>query len=73
MNTVEFVAGLASWYHPRLHVAAGEVLQLVVDVQVPDTAVETGCVDGLGGETQRSRQHLLGHTWGHKQALLAHV
>lgn len=73
MNTVEFLADLASWYNPGLHVAAGEVLQLVVDVQVPDAAVETGCVDGLGRETQRSRQHLLGHTCGHKQALLIQV
>lgn len=41
MQAVEFAAGLTARHHPQLHVAAGEVLQLVVDVEVPDAAVET--------------------------------
>lgn len=63
MQTVEFAAGLTARHHPRLHVAAGEVLQLVVDVEVPDAAVETGHVEGLRGETERGGHHLLRHTW----------
>ena len=62
VQTVEFAAGLTARHHAWLHVAAGEVLQLVVDVEVPDAAVETGHVEGLRWETQRDRHHLLRHT-----------
>lgn len=62
VQTVEFAAGLTARHHARLHVAAGEVLQLVVDVEVPDAAVETGHVEVLRWETQRDGHHLLRHT-----------
>lgn len=42
--TVDLLAGLASRYHAGLHLGLGEVLELVVDVQVLDTAMETGTV-----------------------------
>ena len=44
MNTVDLLAGLAARYHARLHLGLGEVLELIVDVQVLDTAMETGTV-----------------------------
>lgn len=69
VQTVESPTGLAARHHPRLHVAAGEVLQLVVDVQVPDAAVEAGRVEGLWGETQRGGQHLLRHPWRHTESI----
>lgn len=71
VQTVESAAGLAAWHHPWLHVAAGEVLQLVVDIQVPDAAVEAGRVDGLRGQTttQRGGHHLLRHPCSHTQIL----
>lgn len=40
MQAVEFATGFTARHHPQLHVAAGEVLQLVVDIKVPDAAVE---------------------------------
>lgn len=69
VSTVEFAAGAAAGHHPWLHGAAGEVLQLVVDVQVPDAAVEARHVERLRGETQRGRHHLLRHPWRDSQAL----
>lgn len=63
MQTVEFAAGLTAWHHARLHVAAGEVLQLVVNVEVPDAAMETGHIWGLRREAKGGRHHLLRHTW----------
>lgn len=45
MQAVEFATGLTARLHPGLHVAAGEVLQLVVNVEVPDASVETGHVE----------------------------
>lgn len=63
VEAADLQAGLAARHHAGLHVAAGEILQLVVDVQVSDAAVETGHVDGLGGGAHRRGQHLLWHTW----------
>lgn len=63
VQAVEFAARLAARHHAGVHVAPGEVLQLVVDVEVPDAAVETGRVEGLRGDAQRGRQHLLRHAW----------
>lgn len=40
VQAVEFATGFATRHHPQLHVAASEVLQLVVDIKVPDAAVE---------------------------------
>lgn len=38
------LAWLAAWHHPLLQQELGEVLQLVINVEVSDTAVETGAV-----------------------------
>lgn len=62
VEAADLQAGLAAGHHAGLHVAAGEILQLVVNVQVSDAAVETGHVDGLGGGAHRRGQHLLWHT-----------
>lgn len=62
VQTVEFAACLTARHHSWIHVAAGEVLQLMVDVEIPDAAVETGHIEGLRGETQRGGHHLLRHT-----------
>lgn len=67
MQAVELATGLAARHHPRLHVAPGEVLQLVVDVEVPNAAVETGHVEDLRGETQRGGHHLLRHPWRNRR------
>ena len=69
VEAVEFAAGLAAREHAGLHVAAGEILQLVVDVQIPDAAVEAGRVDALRGQTQRGRHHLLRQTWTHTTSM----
>lgn len=44
MYTVDLLAGLTAWYHTRLHLGLGEVLEFIIDVQVLDTAMETGTV-----------------------------
>lgn len=44
MCTVDLLAGLAAWYNSGLHLGLGEVLELVVDVKVLDTAMETGTI-----------------------------
>lgn len=41
MYTVDLLAGLAARHHTGLHLGLGEVLELVVDVQVLDASVET--------------------------------
>lgn len=46
-QAVELPAGLAAWHHPWLHPCLGEVLQLVVDVQVSDATVEARAVEDL--------------------------
>lgn len=56
MYTVDLLAGLTARYHARLHLGLGEVLELVVDVQVLDTAMETGTVLDLP-ETERVYIH----------------
>lgn len=47
MQAVELPAGLTARHHSRLHLRLGEVLQLVVDVQIPDATVEAGAVEDL--------------------------
>lgn len=59
---VDLAAGAAAWLHPRLHGTPCEVLQLMVDVKVPDATVEAGQVEGLRSEARRSRHHLLRHS-----------
>lgn len=44
MYAVDLLAGLTARYHARLHLGLGEVLEFVVDVQVLNTAMETGTV-----------------------------
>lgn len=38
------LAWLAAWHHPLLQQELGEVLQLVIDVEVSDTAMETRAI-----------------------------
>lgn len=47
MQAVELEAGFAAWHHARLHLSLGEVLQLVVDVQVSDAAMEASAIEDL--------------------------
>lgn len=54
MDTVELLAGLTAWHHTRLHLGLGEVLELVVDVQILDATVEARTVLDLP-ETESSR------------------
>ena len=60
VQTVDLPAGLTAGHHARLHLGLGEVLQLVVDVQVLDAAVETGAVLDLP-ETERCGRAFHGH------------
>ena len=60
MHTVDLLAGLAARHHAGLHLGLGEVLELVVDVQVLDAAVETGAVLQLP-ETENPRVHIHWH------------
>lgn len=62
MYAVDLLAGLAARYHARLHLGLGEVLELVVDVQVLDAAMETGTILDLP-ETESARVYVHGHTW----------
>lgn len=64
VHAAQFDAGLTPGDHARLHVAPGEVLQLVVDVEVSDAAVETGHVQNLRGEAERGWQHFFRHPCG---------
>lgn len=53
MNAVELLARLAARHHAGLHLGLGEILKLIVDVQVLDAAVETGTVLDLP-QTERA-------------------
>lgn len=44
MQTVNLSTWLTAGHHARLHLGLGEILQLVVDVQVLDAAMETGTI-----------------------------
>lgn len=66
MNAVELLAGLAARYHAGLHLGLGEVLQLVVDVQVLDAAMETGAVLDLP-EAESARVNIHRHAWRWRQ------
>lgn len=60
VHTVDLLAGLASRNHAGLHLGLGEVLEFVVDVQVLDTAVETGAILDLP-EAEGARVHVNRH------------
>lgn len=62
MYAVDLLAGLAARYHAGLHLGLGEVLKLVVYVQVLDTAMETGAILDLP-ETESARVHVYRHAW----------
>lgn len=62
MDTVELLAGLTARHHARLHLSLGEVLELVVDVQVLDAAVKAGTILDLP-ETESSRVDIYRHAW----------
>ena len=62
MYAVDLLAGLAARYHAGLHLGLGEVLELVVDVQVLDAAMETGAVLDLP-ETESARVYIHRHAW----------
>lgn len=62
MYTVYLLAGLAARHHAGLHLGLGEVLELIVDVQVLDTAMETGTVLDLP-ETESARVYIHWHAW----------
>ena len=47
MQAVELPAGLTAWHHAWLHPSLGEVLQLIIDVQVSDATVEAGAIEDL--------------------------
>lgn len=59
MQAVDLPTGLTAWHHARLHLGLSEVLQLVVDIQVLDAAVETGAIldlpqtEGCGVDVHR--------------------
>lgn len=63
MQAVELPAGLAAWHHAWLHPRLGEVLQLVVDVQVSDATMEAGAIEDLP-QAEGSRVHVHRHPWG---------
>lgn len=62
MLALDSAASTTAWLHPRLHGAPCEVLQLMVDVKVPDAAVEAGQVEGLRPEARCGWHHLLRHS-----------
>lgn len=47
MKTKELATGLTARHHAWLHLRLGKVLQLVVDVQVSDAAMEAGAIEDL--------------------------
>lgn len=47
VQAVQFAAGLTARHHARCHPCLGEVLQLIVDVEVADAPVEAGAVEEL--------------------------
>jgi len=72
VQAVELAAGLAARHHPRRHPRLGEVLQLVVDVEVADAAVEAGAVEELP-EAEGGRVDVHGHPWGERGCQHARV
>lgn len=47
VQTVELSAGLTAGHHTGLHLCLSEVLQFIVDVQIPDATVEAGAIEDL--------------------------
>ena len=60
----QLAAGVAAGDHARAHVTPREVLQLLVDVQVPDAALEAGAVQQLGGPAGGRGDPLVRHACG---------
>ena len=60
VQTVDLPTGFAARHHAWLHLGFGKVLQLVVDVQVLDAAVEAGAILDLP-EAEGCRVHVHGH------------
>lgn len=63
MEAVELPAGLTARHHAWLHPCLGEVLQLVVDVEVSDAAMEAGAIEDLP-QAEGGGVHIHGHPWG---------
>lgn len=63
MQTVDLSTWLAARYYTRLHLGLGEVLQLVVNVQILDAAMETGPVLNVPCLWSYGRVHINGHAW----------
>lgn len=59
MQAVDLPTRFTAWHHARLHLGLSEVLQLVVNIQVLDAAVETGAIldlpqtEGCGVDVHR--------------------
>lgn len=60
VDAVDLLAGLTAGDHAGLHLGLGEVLELVVDVQVLDATVEAGAVLDLP-EAEGARVHVHWH------------
>lgn len=68
MQAVELPAGLTARHHAWLHPCLGEVLQLVVDVQVSDAPVEAAAIEYLP-QAEGRRVHIHRHPWGGGEGL----
>lgn len=60
MQAVELAARLTAWHYARLHLRLGEVLQFIIDVQIPDAPVEAAAIEDLP-QAEGSRVHVHGH------------
>ena len=62
MYTVYLLAWLTARHHTGLHLGLGEVLELIVDVQVLDTTMETGTVLDLP-QPESAGVYIHWHAW----------
>lgn len=44
MYAVDLLAWLAAWYHARLHLGLGEILEFIVNIQVLNATMEAGTI-----------------------------
>lgn len=68
VHAVDLPARLAARHHAGFHLGLGEVLQLVVDVQVLDAAVKTGAVLDMP-QAEGARVYAHGHPCGRAQGV----
>lgn len=72
MYAVDLLAWLTAWYHARLHLGLGEILEFIVNVQVLNATMEAGTILDLP-ETERARVYIHWHAWRGREDRVVYV